>query len=401
MKNFSKAFVYALIIFVLLSGGYALIQGQFKERQEISLSHLVAQINEGKVDKITVEDDLLTIVMKDGSEARSQKEREAGLSETLKNYGVDQEKLKAVTLEVKAASGAAYWFGVVIPFLAPLLLIGFFIWWTARQVQRGSAQAFTFGQSRARLVTAENTRERTTFKDVAGAKEAKEELREIVDFLKNPKKFFDIGARIPHGVLLMGAPGTGKCVTGDTVLVTNKGSIPIEDVPKYFTVRDNSTVEGLDIVAVDPNTLDFRKVGASHWYNLGAQKTIRLNTDVGATIEGTHEHPIVAVDPISGNFLFKRLDEIREGEWVVIGYNTNVFGRHTKIPSPDVAYLLGVLTGDGCLTIKNRIVISTADNEILGRVQQIAEEILGATFSKSASRPYDYEMINGGAKAKL
>ncbi len=402
MKNISKTFVYALIIFILVSGLYALLQGQFKERKEISLSELVAGINAGKVERITVEENVLTIKMKDsGDEFISRKESEAGLSETLKNYGVDQEKLKGVTLEVKSLGGFSYWLGVIIPFLAPLILIGFFIWWTARQVQRGSVQAFSFGQSRARLVNPENSRKRIMFKDVAGAKEAKEELREIVDFLKNPKKFFDIGARIPHGVLLMGAPGTGKCVTGDTVLVTNKGNIPIEDVPKYFTVRDNSTVEGLDIVAVDPNTLDFRKVGASHWYNLGAQKTIRLNTDVGATIEGTHEHPIVAVDPISGNFLFKRLDEIREGEWVVIGYNTNVFGRHTKIPSPDAAYLLGVLTGDGCLTIKNRIVISTADNEILGRMQRIAEETLGATFSKSASRPYDYEMINGAAKAKL
>lgn len=191
MGNFSKTFIYALIIFVLISGLWALVQGQFAEKKEMSLSELVAEINAGRVERITVEDDALAIRLKDGSEARSMKEAEAGLSETLKNYGVEAEKLGAVTIEVKTPSGFVYWLGAVLPFLLPLLLIGFFIWWTARQVQRGSMQAFSFGQSRARLITPENTRERVTFKDVAGVKEAKEELKEIVDFLKSPKKFLE------------------------------------------------------------------------------------------------------------------------------------------------------------------------------------------------------------------
>ena len=174
MANFSKTFIYALIIFVIISGLFALLQGQFTERKQLSISELAQEIKEGKVARIEVEDDTLAVRLKDGSEARSRKEAEAGLSETLRNYGVDTSQLKDITIEMKALSGAAYWLGALLPFLVPLALIGFFIWWTARQVQRGSMQAFSFGQSRARLITPENSRERITFKDVAGVKEAKE-----------------------------------------------------------------------------------------------------------------------------------------------------------------------------------------------------------------------------------
>ena len=235
MGNFSKTLIYALLIFVLISGLYALIQGQFRERREVALSELVADINAGKVERITVEEDLLAIRLKDGEELRSRKEAEAGLSETLKNYGVDAEKLREVKIEVKALSGLGYWLGVILPFLAPLLLIGFFIWWTARQVQRGSMQAFSFGQSRARLITPENTRERVLFRDVAGVKEAKEELKEIVDFLKSPKKFLDIGARIPKGVLLMGPPGSGKTLLARAV--SGEANVP------FFHISGSEFVE--------------------------------------------------------------------------------------------------------------------------------------------------------------
>ncbi|MDO8500196.1 MAG: ATP-dependent zinc metalloprotease FtsH [bacterium] len=235
MKDFSKHIIYALIILVLISGVYALVGGTFGEKKEISLSELVNDINAGNVQKISIQENNLDVTLKDGAEVTSKKEVGVGLIELLKDYGVEQAKLKVVTIEVKEASGFGFWAGVIIPFLAPILLIGFLIWWTARQVQKGSVQALTFGQSRARLISPESTKERILFKDVAGAKEAKEELKEIVDFLKSPKKFFEIGARIPRGVLLMGAPGTGKTLLARAV--AGEAGVP------FFTISGSEFVE--------------------------------------------------------------------------------------------------------------------------------------------------------------
>lgn len=216
-RLFYKNMIAVLLIFLVLSAIYSIMSENIKKPKEVSLSGLVSEINAGKVKSINVSGEDLNIKLKDGTVEKSKKEAEAALSQTLSNYGVSGEKLKELSLTVKGPSGFMFWLGAILPFLIPLLIIVWFFWMAAKQMKSSSLQAFSFGKSRAKMVGPDDKSEKVTFKDVAGVSEAKEELLEIVDFLKNPKKFLDMGARIPKGVLLVGAPGTGKTLLARAV----------------------------------------------------------------------------------------------------------------------------------------------------------------------------------------
>ncbi|MFA5830906.1 MAG: ATP-dependent zinc metalloprotease FtsH [Candidatus Paceibacterota bacterium] len=208
----------SLLIFLVIITLYSYFTDeQAKKPEEITVSQLASYVKKGEVTSISVDGEKLSIDLKNKQKKEAKKELEDSLSQTLLNYGVTSEQLSSAGVKVIESTGFWFWFINLAPILIPVIFILLFFWIISRQVKGAGVQAFTFGQSKARIIDPDDKNQMVTFKDVAGVKEAKEELSEIVDFLKNPKKFLDIGARIPKGVILMGAPGTGKTLLARAV----------------------------------------------------------------------------------------------------------------------------------------------------------------------------------------
>ncbi len=233
-KSISRNLIISIMVFVVIAAVLSLYNLPSGKAKEVNISDIVTQINAEQVKSIEVSGDSLAVTLRDGTKESAVKEPGEPLAQLLSNYQVPADKMQKVEVTIKQESGAAYWLGALLPFLIPFILISVFIWFMMRQVQGANTRALSFGHSGAREYP-KNAKDRIMFKDVAGVKEAKEELLEVVEFLRNPKKFINLGAKIPKGVLLMGSPGTGKTLLARAV--AGEANVP------FFHISGSEFVE--------------------------------------------------------------------------------------------------------------------------------------------------------------
>lgn len=193
-----------LFIFILGISFFLSFQQGARFLEEKPLSTVINDVRDGKVGKIEVEGDRLVVHYRDGKSASTHKESQESLIKILETTGVDS---KGVEIQVKDSEVAAAWWNFLSTVLPLILMVAFFFF-IFRQARGAQDTIFSFGQSRARLFSKDVSR--VTFADVAGVDEAKQELSEVVDFLKHPGKYRSLGARTPKGALLVGPSGTGK-----------------------------------------------------------------------------------------------------------------------------------------------------------------------------------------------
>ena len=233
-KRVRSGAVYLLLVLAVGLFLYmALARRPINSATTVPIAQVADKIRAGGVSEVSVKDDKVFALDKEtGLLLQSRKEDDSGLVETLTNLGVTADELSQVRVSVEAPRIWESWGGILIA-IVPLALLGVFFFFIMRQAQGAGNQAFSFGKSRARMFTGD--RPTVTFDDVAGNEEAKQELQEVVEFLKEPEKFVSLGARIPKGVLLVGPPGTGKTLMAKAV--SGEAGVP------FFSISGSEFVE--------------------------------------------------------------------------------------------------------------------------------------------------------------
>ena len=236
MKKLFQSLVIILLFFLVFSwlissfGSTSLNQ---VSRQKVDLTTALEKVTSQEAEKVVVKPSQIEVTLVDGSILIANKETNVSFPEILKDFEIPIEAIQNLKIEVKEESGLVYWLAILLPIIIPIIFFVYLFSSTFKKANQGAAQIFSFSRSNIRLFSP--TKDRITFKDVAGLKEAKEELQEVVEFLKNPKKFETLGARIPRGVLLVGPTGVGKTLLARAV--AGEANVP------FFHISGSEFVE--------------------------------------------------------------------------------------------------------------------------------------------------------------
>lgn len=232
-RNRSYA-IYILLFLAIISMVYFNMQQYALETRVIPINQLAADLEAGKVSKVTALENALTIAYKDGTTKESTLDDQSGLVEQLVQLGVSTKQLQDPGLQIEISKPGMMdtVLNILVYILPFIFMLGIFVFFM-RQAQGSNNAAIAFSKSKARMMSGEHPT--VTFADVAGVDEAKEELQEVVEFLKEPQKFISLGARIPKGVLLVGSPGTGKTLMAKAV--SGEAGVP------FFSISGSEFVE--------------------------------------------------------------------------------------------------------------------------------------------------------------
>lgn len=230
-KN-SHSLIYLIIAILLIAGLFIIFNPTSSNIKKITLSQFIEQVKKSEIAKIQIKENRIDITRIDDSKEYTYKEPSVSIDQLLNSYNIPENIKKDIDIEPLPPENNDFWLSLLASIIPFLLVIVFFMF-MMRQAQSSNNQAMSFGKSKAKLYDSE--KKRTLFSDVAGAEEAKDELIEIVDFLKNPSKYSQMGAKIPKGVLLVGAPGTGKTLLARAV--AGEANVP------FFTISGSEFVE--------------------------------------------------------------------------------------------------------------------------------------------------------------
>ena len=331
--------VVVLLLFVLTFGN----PGSFQSNDRIPMNELARDLQRGLVQEITVRGGQDVVIQyRDRTQSVYYKERETDLFNSLRTFGVTDDQIKSVTFSEQPGDNTSGILFQLLIAIVPTLVIIWLLWRMMRSVRTGQDQAMSFGRSRAR-VTRDMERPQVTFSDVAGAEEAKEELAEIVEFLKEPEKFIRLGARIPKGVLMVGPPGTGKTLMARAV--AGEAGVP------FFSISGSEFVEMFVGVGASRVRDLFERAKAESPSIIFVDEIDAVGRHRGAGLGGGHDEREQTL-----NQILVEMDGFETGTNVIVVAATNRpdildpallrpgrFDRKVTMDNPDVAGRLDIL----------------------------------------------------------